>query len=97
MGNITNLATTGNYAAEKNGMAVSFEFSFDPKTGTLERITSGRCEKNGELQCTFTMTANPDLTFWHVKKGQGAEAVAAVDEAIAQLEANVAANGILSI
>lgn len=49
MGNITNLATTGNYATEANGLKVSFNFTINNETTELT-VSNGRVteQKSGE-------------------------------------------------
>lgn len=105
MGNITNLATTGNYATEANGLKVSFNFRIDNEKKQLKTFDGTVTEKKDTVN-EMGETVNTDVrvaTFHKneypevrdginmiLTKGREAELATAIAEAVASLEANIA-------
>ena len=94
MGNITNLATTGNYATEANGIKVSFDFQIENETKTIKVISNGQVTENGRQIATFNMddrTIKPvpegqKLANYNLPKGREVEVVTAIVNAVEALE-----------
>lgn len=105
MGNITNLATTGNYATEANGLNVSFNFVIDNETkeltisdGKVTEPTSDEYERVTTL-ATFNKReigaeVKNSLSF-RVAKGREVELVAIVVTAISALETEIVADTVI--
>ena len=97
MGNITNLATTGNYATEANGIKVSFDFQIENETKTIKVISNGQVTENGRQIATFNMddrTIRPvpegqKLANYNLPKGREVELLTAIVDAINALESKV--------
>lgn len=97
MGNITNLATTGNYAKEANGIKVSFDFQIENETKTIKVISNGHVTEDGRQIATFNMddrTIRPvpegeKLANYSLPKGREVEVVTAIVDAINALEARI--------
>lgn len=97
MGNITNLATTGNYATEANGIKVSFSFQIENETKIIKVISNGQVTENGRQIATFNMddrTIRPvpegeKLANYSLPKGREVELVTAIVDAINALESKV--------
>lgn len=94
MGNITNLATTGNYATEVKDLKVSFSFEIDNKTQKLKRVTSGNVTENDRSVASFyTETYAPmelgERINMNLTKGREAELATAIADAIASLEVKI--------
>lgn len=66
MGNITNLATTGNYATEANGLKVSFYFTINNETKELT-VSGGRVteKKSGEDEMGNTIVRDNTIATFH--------------------------------
>lgn len=97
MGNITNLATTGNYATEVGDIKVSFNFTIDNESKTLKTINAGQVTENGRQIATFNMddrTIRPvpedqKLANYNLPKGREVELVTAIVDAINALEEKI--------
>ena len=97
MGNITNLATTGNYATEANGIKVSFDFTIDNESKTLKTINAGQVTENGTYLASFNMYDNVGPMMeqrnrqvnYNLPKGRDVELVTAIVNAINALEAKI--------
>ena len=94
MGNISNLATTGNYTTEVNGIKVSFNFEVDNKTAKLRKFDGGSAIKDEMTIATFNkemyggVDSRNRINFG-LERGYEIEAVTAVIEAISSLEAKI--------
>lgn len=97
MGNITNLATTGNYATEANGIKVSFDFTIDNESKTLKTINAGQVTENGTYLASFNMYDNGGPMMeqrnrqvnYNLPKGREVELLTAIVDAIAALEEKI--------
>lgn len=97
MGNITNLATTGNYATEANGIKVSFDFQIENESKALRIISNGQVTENGRQIATFNMddrTIRPvpegqKLANYSLPKGREIELLTAIVDAINALEEKI--------
>ena len=97
MGNITNLATTGNYATEANGIKVSFDFQIENETKTIKVISNGQVADDGRQIATFNMddrTIRPvpedqKLANYNLPKGREVELLTAIVDAINALEEKI--------
>lgn len=97
MGNITNLATTGNYATEANGIKVSFDFQIENETKTIKVISNGHVTEDGRQIATFNMddrTIRPvpegqKLANYNLPKGREVELLTAIVDAINALEERI--------
>lgn len=97
MGNITNLATTGNYATEANGIKVSFDFQINNESKALRIISNGQVSENGRQIATFNMddrTIRPvpedqKLANYSLPKGREIELLTAIVDAINALEEKI--------
>ena len=95
MGNITNLATHGNYATEANGVKVSFNFVVDNKTSKITDITSGQVTKDEKVIAVFDKehyggAEDRNRIKFGLEKGYEIEAVTAAVNAITAFEAKIA-------
>lgn len=98
MGNITNLATTGNYATEVGDIKVSFNFQIDNESKALKVISNGQVTEDGRQIATFNMddrTIKPvpegqKLANYNLPKGREVEMVTAIVNAVAAFEAKIA-------
>ena len=97
MGNITNLATTGNYATEVGDIKVSFGFQIDNESKALKIISNGQVTENGRQIATFSFddrTIRPvpegeKLANYSLPKGREVELVTAIVDAINALESKI--------
>lgn len=97
MGNITNLATTGNYATEANGIKVSFDFQIDNESKALKVISNGQVTEDGKQIATFNMddrTIRPipegeKLANYSLPKGREVEVVTYITDAVKALEGKI--------
>ena len=97
MGNITNLATTGNYATEANGIKVSFDFQIENETKTIKVNSNGQVTENGRQIATFNMddrTIRPvpegeKLANYSLPKGREVEVVTYITDAVKALEGKI--------
>lgn len=97
MGNITNLATTGNYATEVGDIKVSFGFQIENETKTIKVISNGQVTEDGRQIATFNMddrTIRPvpegeKLANYNLPKGREVELVTAIVDAINALEEKI--------
>ena len=102
MGNITNLATTGNYANEVNGLVVQYNFVIDNEekkftslNGSVKEITEN--ESDGPIArtalATFYLNANhhevKDGMNMILAKGREIELATIIVDAIEALEAKI--------
>lgn len=95
MGTVTNLATTGNYATETNGLKVSFNFEIDNKTSKLTKISNGSVGEGATALATFyTDKYGPaeagERVQMSLQKGREVELATAIANAIADLESKIA-------
>ena len=96
MGNITNLATTGNYTYDKDNLKVSFNFTIDKANNKLTRIETGMVNENDKQVANFNtdyyMMAEEGLRM-HINTtmGREVELTIAIGEAIQSFENKVAA------
>lgn len=97
MGNITNLATTGNYATEVGDIKVSFDFQIENETKTIKVISNGQVTDDGKQIATFSFndrTIRPvpegqKLANYNLPKGREVELVTAIVDAINALEEKI--------
>lgn len=98
MGNISNLATVGNYAFETGILKVTFTFTIDHASGTLRRISQGRVlEVAAGSQKEIATFGTQDFADTkrlnsEIEVGREVEVMAAIIEARAQLESKIATN-----
>jgi len=94
MGNITNLATTGNYTTEQGDLKVTFGFAVDNATAKLKTITGGQVMENDKSLADFNMYDHfgPEnqRVQMNLLKGREVELATAIAEAISGLEAKIA-------
>lgn len=90
MGTITNLATTGNYTYETDGLKVTFNFTINNETKAVQ-IRDGRINEGDAMLCTFNADSNGNINAWGVQKGRGVDCAHAWEAAIAQFETKLAA------
>lgn len=97
MGNITNLATTGNYKNEVNGLKVEFFFVIDNEKnilkefhGTVESVTEDIEERPNLSLATFNKNEYshevPNGVIMTLTKGREAELVTVIVDAVEALE-----------
>ena len=96
MGNISNLATTGSYAFEKDNLKVTFNFTIDNETRNITRIDSGVVREDEKslaefYKNTYGPMSEGERIQMNVLKGREVELATAITEAIAQFEGKVAA------
>lgn len=102
MGNITNLATTGNYATEVNGLVVQYNFVIDNEAkkftslnGSVREITENEPDRPIERTAlaTFYLNANhhevKDGMNMILAKGREVELATIIVDAIEALEAKI--------
>ena len=97
MGNITNLATTGNYATKANGIKVSFDFKIENETKTIKVISNGHVTEDGRQIATFNMddrTIRPvpegeKLANYALLNGREVEVVTYITDAVKALEGKI--------
>lgn len=105
MGNITNLATTGNYATEANGLKVSFNFVIDNETKELTisdgKVTEPTSDENERVTTLATFNKRDlgseiknSLSF-RVAKGREVELVTIITDAISALETEIVAGTVI--
>ena len=102
MGNITNLATTGNYATEAEGLKVEFSFVIDNEkkmlkqfNGSVREVIENEDERPIERRALAIFSKNEG--YGEVKnginmvltRGREAELVALITDAIAALEERI--------
>ena len=102
MGKITNLATTGNYATEAEGLKVEFSFVIDNEkkmlkqfNGSVREVIENEDERPMERMALATFSKNEG--YGEVKnginmaltRGREAELVALITDAIAALEERI--------
>ncbi|MBR2065422.1 MAG: hypothetical protein IJ971_12070 [Bacteroidales bacterium] len=97
MGNISNLATVGNYAFETGSLKVTFTFSIDHVSRRLKRITQGRvlegmAEYGKELAAFGTENhSDGQRLSSNIEFGREMEVMNAIMEARTSLEEKIAA------
>lgn len=96
MGNISNLATTGNYTFEKDTLKVTFNFVIDNETKAITRIDGGNVVEDAKNLATFNNEyyrpiGEGQRIYMNLLKGREVELATAITEAIAQFEGKVAA------
>ena len=96
MGNITNLATTGNYAFEQGNLKVAFDFLIDKADQKLTRINYGVVTEADKQIANFNTDygmMNEEGQRLHVNSaiGRMVELIMVINEAIASFEQKVAA------
>lgn len=97
MGNITNLATTGNYTTEQGNLKVTFSFAVDNATAKLKTVSGGQVVENEKSLADFNMYENFGPSYenqriqMNLQKGREIELATAISEAIAGLEAKIVA------
>ena len=94
MGNITNLATTGNYATETNGLKVSFSFEIDNKTQKLKRVANGNVTENDRSVASFNSEMYSPMEMgervnMYLTKGREVELATVITDAITALEVKI--------
>lgn len=96
MGNITNLATTGNYTTEQGDLKVTFGFSVDNATAKLKTISGGQVMQDDKFLADFGMYDSFGPSYenqrvqMNLQKGREIELATAIAEAISSLEAKIA-------
>lgn len=97
MGNITNLATTGKYTTEFDGIKVSCDFTVDNETKALKTIKSGLVTEDETTVATFGMNdlspirrASSGALNCTLSKGREVELISYISETIAGLEFKIA-------
>ena len=95
MGNITNLATTGNYTTEANGLKVSFSFEIDNKTQKLKRVAGGNVTDADRSVASFSSENYAPIEFgerinMNLTKGREIELATVIANAINALEVKIA-------
>lgn len=95
MGNITNLATTGNYTYDKDNLKVSFDFTIDKANNKLTRIESGMVNENDKQIANFKtdyymMAEEGRRMHINATMGREVELTIAITEAIQSFENKVA-------
>ena len=94
MGNISNLATTGSYAFEKDTLKVTFNFTVNNETRNITHIESG-IVREGELDLAtfnnriFAPSVETAKIAMTLTRGREVELATAIAEAIAQFEGKV--------
>ena len=95
MGNITNLATTGNYDFEQNGLKVNFSFTIDKENDNPTRIENGSVSDTDATIATFEtprfFVGNQRLKI-SSDRGREMEATTVILAALAQFEQEVKGN-----
>lgn len=101
MGNITNLATHGNYATEANGLKVAFAFVINNDTRNIKSISAGTvtevdAEDDNSLADFATTeygrpTGSEIRLSINVRRGREVELATAIAGAISGLEAKIVA------
>ena len=96
MGNISNLATTGNYTFEKDTLKVTFNFVINNETKAITRIDGGNVVEDAKNLATFNneyyrLIEEGQRINMNLLKGREVELATAITEAIAQFEGKVAA------
>ena len=102
MGNITNLATTGNYATEAEGLKVEFSFVIDNEkkilkqfNGSVREVIENEDERPIERRALAIFSKNEgyvevrDGISMTLTRGREAELVALITDAIAALEERI--------
>ena len=102
MGNITNLATTGNYANEVNGLVVQYNFVIDNEekkftslNGSVKEITENEPDRPIERTALATFYLNPnhhevkDGMNMVLTKGREVELATIIVDAINALETKI--------
>lgn len=101
MGNITNLATIGNYATEAEGLKVEFSFVIDNEKKMLKQFNGSVREVENEderpMERMALATFSKNEGYGEVKnginmaltRGREAELVALITDAIAALEERI--------
>lgn len=95
MGNVTNLATTGSYTSEKNGLVVTFNFAIDNSTKNITKEDSGNVSEGKKSLATFYRQQNGgpieegDRFHMEIKRGYEVAVATAIVEAIDEFEAKV--------
>lgn len=94
MGNVTNLATTGSYTSEKNGLVVTFNFAIDNSTSRILREEAGNVSKEETSVASFYRQNNGpidegDRLHMNIKRGFEVAVATAIVEAIDEFEAKV--------
>lgn len=95
MENISNLATTGNFATETNGLNVEFDFTIDNRTKALKTINGGRVRENGMDIANFYMNDNAPKALaesinCNLPKGREVEIASVISNAITTFEGKIA-------
>lgn len=102
MGNISNLATVGNYTFETGSLKVTFTFTIDHATRKLQRISQGQVHEgtleNRRELATFNTEnyADTQRLTSNIEVGREVEVMTAIVEARAQLESNIATNQVVA-
>ena len=92
MGNITNLATTGNYDFEHEGLKVNFSFTVEKVENAPLRIENGSVTKEGVVVATFETPrffVDKQRLKLSIDRGMEIEVTNAVVSAIASLSQKV--------
>ena len=93
MGNITNLATTGNYIHEAGSLKVVFNFAIDNETTRLKAINGGSVIEDDKYVADFNMAeylSENNRISYTITRGREAEVMDAITAAIASLEERIA-------
>lgn len=101
MGNITNLATTGNYTTEADGLKVEFSFAIDNENMVLKQfngtvrevIEEAEDARPGNNLATFNKNDNHEVrngVTMTLTRGREVELATAIVNAVAAFEAKIA-------
>ena len=94
MGNISNLATTGNYTTEARGLKVSFNFEIDNKTQKLKKVTGGNVTEEDRSVASFNSENYAPIEFgerisMYLTRGREVELATVIVDAITALEVKI--------